>query len=338
MATASRAGDRLRAVGERGRGARDTWRPAPDPMDTFTLGEIKTSRLAYGCMTLGGLDRPAAEAALDAALDAGVTLFDHADIYARGESEALFGRITADRPGLRDRLVLQSKCGIRFADDPVGTPKRYDLSYDHITASVEGSLRRLQTDRLDLLLLHRPDPLMEPDETARAFDDLEAAGKVRAFGVSNFSVAQVDRLAAAVRQPLVANQIQLSLGHLGPVEAGVMVNVPGQAERADGLLDGLRQRGLTVQAWAPLAGGAASRPDPAPEHVALAAVVGAVAESLGVPPLAVVVAWLVRLGAQPVVGTTDPGRIAACAEGAALDLGREDWYRLYEAARGHRVP
>ena len=302
------------------------------------MGSLTTSRLAYGCMTLGGLDRAGAQAAVDAALDAGVTLFDHADIYARGESEAAFGRLLADRPGLRDRIVLQSKCGIRFADDPAGAPKRYDLSYDHVVGSVEGSLRRLQTDRLDALLLHRPDPLMEPDEIARAFDSLEAAGKVGAFGVSNFSVAQVDRLAAAVRQPLVANQVQLSLGHLGPVEAGVMVNVPGEADRADGLLDGLAARGLVVQAWAPLAGGAVSRPDPAPEQAELAEAVGAVAGRLGVPPLAVVVAWVVRLGAQPVVGTTDPGRIAACAQGAALDLSREDWYRLYEAARGRRVP
>ena len=306
-------------------------------MDTISLGDLDVSRLCYGCMTLGGLDRPGAEAALDAALDAGVTFFDHADIYARGESETLFGQIMTDR-GLRDRLVLQSKCGIRFADDPEGTPKRYDLSYDHITASAEGSLRRLQTDRLDLLLLHRPDPLMEPDEIARAFDSLEAAGKVRSFGVSNFSVAQVDRLAAAVRQPLVTNQIQLSLGHVGPVEAGVMVNVAGESERAEGLLDGLAQRGVTVQAWAPLAGGAASRPDPAPEHAGLAEAVGALAEAHGVPPLAVVVAWVVRLGAQPVIGTTNPERIAACAQGATLELSRENWYRLYEAARGDRVP
>ena len=312
--------------------------PTPDSMDTISMGSLTTSRLAYGCMTLGGLDRAGAQAAVDAALDAGVTLFDHADIYARGESEAAFGRLLDDRPGLRDRIVLQSKCGIRFADDPAGAPKRYDLSYDHVVGSVEGSLRRLQTDRLDALLLHRPDPLMEPDEIARAFDSLEAAGKVGAFGVSNFSVAQVDRLAAAVRQPLVVNQVQLSLGHLGPVEAGVMVNVPGEADRADGLLDGLAARGVVVQAWAPLAGGTVSRPDPAPEHAELAEAVRAVAGRLGVPPLAVVVAWVVRLGAQPVVGTTDPGRIAACAQGAALDLSREDWYRLYEAARGRRVP
>ncbi len=306
-------------------------------MKTTPLAGLRTSRLAYGCMTLGGLDRADAQAALDAALDAGLTLFDHADIYSGGRSESLFGEILADRPGMRDDLVLQTKCGIRFADEQ--GPKRYDLSYEHVTASVDASLRRFQTDHVEVLLLHRPDPLVEPDELARAFDDLHAAGKVGAFGVSNFSVAQLDRLAAAVDRPLVANQVQLSLGHLGPVEAGVEVN-RGLATGADDLLDGCAARGVRVQAWAPLAGGAFSRDDPAPEHADAAAVVREVAGRLGAEPLAVVLAWVLRLphGVQPVVGTTNPGRIAACAAATDLDLSREDWYRLYEAARGHRVP
>ena len=302
------------------------------------IPDLLASRLIYGCMTWGGLNRPAAEGALDAALDAGVTLFDHADIYSGGRSESLFGEILAERPGLRDRIGIQSKCGIRLAGDPAGTPKRYDLSREHVTASVEGSLRRLQTDHLDLLLLHRPDPLMEPDEVARAFDGLHQSGKVRAFGVSNFSVAQTDRLAAALDQPLVVNQIQLSLSHLAPVEAGVTVNVDAPTGGAGGLLDGLAARGVGVQAWAPLAGGALTKANPAPEHAALAGVVGEIADAHGVARLAVVVAWVARLGVRPVVGTTNPERIAACAQGAALTLPREDWYRLYEAARGHRVP
>ena len=302
------------------------------------LPDLLASPLVYGCMTWGGLDRPDAEEALDAALDAGVALFDHADIYSGGRSESLFGEILAQRPGLRDRIGLQSKCGIRFADDPPGAPKRYDLSREHITASVEGSLRRLGTDHLDLLLLHRPDPLMEPDQVARAFDELRQSGKVGAFGVSNFSVAQVDRLATALDAPLVVNQIQLSLAHLGPVEAGVTVNMDAPSGGASGLLDGLAARGVGVQAWAPLAGGALTKANPSPEHAALADAVGEVADAHGVARLAVVVAWVARLGARPVVGTTDPERIAACAQGVALTLPREDWYRLFEAARGHRVP
>ena len=301
------------------------------------LPDLLASPLLYGCMTWGGLDRPAAEAALDAALDAGVTLFDHADIYSGGRSESLFGEILADRPGLRDQVGLQSKCGIRFADDR-GAPKRYDLSREHITASAEGSLRRLQTEHLDLLLLHRPDPLMEPAEIARAFDALHQSGKVGAFGVSNFSTAQVDRLAAALDHPLVVNQIQLSLGHVAPVEAGVTVNMAALTGGAGGLLDGLAARGVGVQAWAPLAGGALTKANPSPEHAALADVVGEVAQARGVARLAVVVAWVARLGVRPVVGTTNPERIAACTQGAALELAREDWYRLYEAARGHDVP
>lgn len=307
-------------------------------MTTTSLGALTTSRLAYGCMTLGGLDRTAAEAAIDAALDGGVTLFDHADIYSGGRSEQLFGEILADRPGLRERLVLQTKCGIRPADEH--GPKRYDLTYDHIVASAEGSLRRLGTDHVEVLLLHRPDPLMKAAEVARAFDDLAASGKVGAFGVSNLSVAQFDRLAAAVGRPLVANQIQLSLGHLGPVEAGVEVNTARSAPGADDLLDGSAARGTRLQAWAPTAGGAFSRDDVAPEHAEVAGAVRAVADDLGATPLQVVLAWLLRLpqGVQPVFGSTNAGRIAEACGAAGVALPREAWYQLYEAARGRRVP
>ena len=310
-------------------------------METVRLGDLDTSRIAYGCMTLGGLATSAeVAAAVDAALDGGVTLFDHADIYGRGRSEEVFGQLLADRPGLRERLVLQTKCGIRFADDPAGAPKRYDLTYEHITASVDGSLGRLGVEHVEVLLLHRPDPLMEPEEVARAFSDLAAAGKVGAFGVSNFTGAQVDRLAAACDQPLVANQVQLSLGHLGPVEAGVVANVPGQAQRADDLLDGCAARGLRVQAWSPLAGGAVLRDDADPDQAAVGRVVREIAADRGAEPLSVLLAWVLRLphGVQPVVGTTTPGRVAACCAAADVALSRTEWYRLYQAARGHRVP
>ena len=311
-------------------------------METIRLGDdLTASRIAYGCMTLGSLDHHAdVAAAVDAALDGGITLFDHADIYGRGRSEDVFGRVLAERPGLRDRILLQSKCGIRFADDPSGAPKRYDLSYDHVVRSAEGSLRRLGTDRLDLFLLHRPDPLMEPAEVARAFDDLHAAGKVRAFGVSNFSADQIDVLAEALGQPLVTNQIQLSLLHRGPIESGIEVNRPGPAMHASGLIDRCQQRGVRVQAWAPIAGGALSRPDPDPTHRALAECVRVIADELGGSALGVVLAWLLRhpAGIQPVVGTTHPGRIAEACAAPSLALSREAWYALFEAARGEPVP
>jgi len=307
-------------------------------METISLAGLRTSRVAYGCMTLGGLDRTRAQATVDAALDGGITLFDHADIYSGGRSEAVFGEILADRPGLRDEIVLQTKCGIRLSDDH--GPKRYDLSYDHIVGSAEASLRRLGVEHVEVLLLHRPDPLMEPAVIAHAFDDLHASGKVGAFGVSNFSTAHLGRLAEAIDRPLVANQIQLSLGHTGPVEAGITANMPGRATGADDLLDGSTARGVRIQAWAPLAGGAFSHDDPAPEHAETAGAVRAIADRQGVSPLGVVLAWVLRLphGVQPIVGTTDPGRIAACCAAADLALSREDWYQLFEAARGHRVP
>lgn len=309
-------------------------------MDTISLGSLQTSRIAYGCMTLGGLDDARdIHAAVDAALAGGITLFDHADIYANGRSEEAFGRLLAERPGLRDQVVLQTKCGIRRQDEPPGTVGRYDFSYEHITASVDESLRRLGVDAVDVLMLHRPDPLMEPDEVARAFDDLASAGKVRAFGVSNCSVAQIDRLAASLSQPLVANQIQLSLGHLNPVTAGVEVNRPA-ASPTEGLLDGCALRDVRVQAWAPVAGGAFSRSDPAPEHADLADAVRQIAERMGAAPVSVVLAWVLRLphGVQPVVGSTTPSRIAACCAAADLELSREDWYTLFATARGERLP
>ncbi|HYM87054.1 MAG TPA: aldo/keto reductase, partial [Pseudoxanthomonas sp.] len=166
--------------------------------------DLEVSRIAYGCMHLSqAWDATAITAdeisttlrQVDTALEQGITLFDHADIYARGKSEQLFGEALRQIPELRGRIVLQSKCGIRFADDPQpGVPARYDFSHQHIVGSVEGILQRLSTGHLDLLLLHRPDPLAQPQEVARAFDDLQRSGKVRHFGVSNHSASQISLL------------------------------------------------------------------------------------------------------------------------------------------------
>ena len=300
----------------------------------------ETSPLAYGCMTLGGLDPADAERALDAAVDGGVTVFDHADIYAHGRSEELFGAWLAERPGLREHVVLQTKCGIRRRDEPPGAPPRYDASYEHVVASVEGSLRRLGVEAVDVLLLHRPDPLMDPDEVARAFSALQAAGKVRAFGVSNHSVAQVDLLARALAAPLVANQVQLSLLHRHAIDTGVEVNRTGDPAQAAGLVDACWQRGLRVQAWAPVAGGALGRDDLDPSLYALRDLVAEMVGRLGTTPSGVLLAWLLRHPAriQPVVGTTNPDRIAAACAAAEIRLAREDWYRLFVTARGGELP
>jgi predicted oxidoreductase len=289
----------------------------------------------------GLLDEEAAKtahAAVATALDVGVTLFDHADIYCCGRSEAAFARVLAAAPGLRERIIIQSKCGIRFAGDMLRSegPARYDFSYDHIVRSVEGSLRRLGVDVMDILLLHRPDPLLEPGEVARAFDDLHAAGKVRHFGVSNHSVWQMELLRKYLRQPIVINQLEFSLAQPALVVEGTRVNqvdAPKEAALADGVLDYCRLHSIRVQAWGPLGAGKLSTGP-------VAKLAKEMADLRGVAPEAILVAWILRhpAGIQPILGSLRPERIraAACADGVALV--REEWYQLLEAARGTRIP
>lgn len=324
-------------------------------MQTLTLPStsLTVSRIACGCMGLGGawddvplLDDVAgcAERLVRTAVDAGITLFDHADIYARGKSEEAFGRVLAGTPSLRDRVVLQSKCGIRFADDPTpGAPARYDFSRRHIVASVEGSLRRLRTDRLDLLLLHRPDPLVEPEEVAAAFAALHEGGKVRCFGVSNHTAAQMALLQAHVDQRLLVNQLQLSLWHLALIDDGVVANrADAPHAGAAGTLDECRRLGVLVQAYSPLGKGrhlGEHAPAEARGH-ALRRTLDHLAVEQGVSREAIAVAWLLRhpAGLQPIVGTTRPDRLRACCEADRVVLSRESWYQLFTAARGGPVP
>ena len=314
--------------------------------------DLEVPRIAYGCMHLSRAwdtspitadERRNAQRLVETALAHGITLFDHADIYARGKSEQVFGDVLRASPGLRAKMVLQSKCGIRFADDPPGAPQRYDFSHAHIVASVEGSLARLGVDHLDILLLHRPDPLVEPDEVARAFDALHASGKVRHFGVSNHTPGQIDLLRRHVRQPLVANQVEISLLHLPLIDEGVVANTTGHAyASAAGTLDYCRLHDIRVQAWSPLASGKLASTsefsDPAVRDTAT--LLRQLADAKGVTPEAIQLAWLLRhpAGIQPIVGTTDPVRLVACAAADEVPLSREEWYALFTAARGGRVP
>jgi predicted oxidoreductase len=324
-------------------------------MHTYTLPgtDLSVSRIAYGCMNIGGTwdDAPlstdvrkSASRAIQAALEAGMTLFDHADIYTRGKSEQVFGEVLKASPGLREQIVLQSKCGIRFAGDPQpGAPQRYDFSYEHIVASVEGSLQRLQTDYLDILLLHRPDPLGEPEEVARAFDALQTAGKVRHFGVSNHTAGQIELLQKSLGQPLLINQVELSLLHPYLIDEGIVANMSVVSSAlATGTLDYCRSHNILIQAWGPLASGKLFKPDTEadPALGKTAQLVGQLAEAKQTSREAIVLAWLLRhpAGIQPIVGTTKPERIAACALANAVDLTREEWYSLFTAARGERVP
>lgn len=324
-------------------------------MKTYRIAatDLEVSRIALGCMHLSRIwdDAPTTaeeqrntQALVETALAQGINLFDHADIYARGKSEALFGDLLQRTPSLRERIVLQSKCGIRFAGSPEpDSPGRYDFSRRHIVESVEGSLRRLHTDHLDLLLLHRPDPLMEPAEVAAAFDELYNAGKVRHFGVSNHTAAQISLLRKSVRQPLVANQVELNLLHHHLIDEGIVFNQHGTAYTASaGALDYCREHAILLQAWSPLAtgrlGGSVDNVEPALRPVA--ETVDQLAKRHGCSVEAILIAWLLRhpAGIQPIVGTTNADRLVASCKADGIELTREEWYALFTAARGARVP
>jgi predicted oxidoreductase len=315
---------------------------------------ISTSRLVLGCMPFGGgwNDHPItdedvrnAEKAVDAALAIGISMFDHADIYSRGKAEETFGTILKNRPDLRDQIVIQSKCGIRFAEGDV--PGRFDFSQEHILASVDGSLRRLGIEYLDVLLLHRPDPLMEPDEVAEAFGKLKSAGKVRYFGVSNMSAAQIRFLQRAIPDQLAVNQLEMSLARLDWLDQGVHVNQKAgtSVNFSEGLMEYCQMERIQIQAWGPLAQGKFSGRDVEnePENIRkTAALVARMAAEKATTPEAIVLGWLMKHPAkiQPVVGTMNPERITACqdAERQSQLMSREEWYALYVSARGQNMP
>ncbi|WP_262851197.1 aldo/keto reductase [Mumia quercus] len=297
-------------------------------------------RLAYGCMGLADVAR--AEAAVVAAYESGIRLFDHADIYGGGVAESVFGEVLARHPGLREEIAIQTKCGIVLGGAEGGNA--YDLSREHLLRSVDGSLERLGVDHVDRLLLHRPDPLAHPDEIAAAFDTLSAAGKVASFGVSNMDAAQIAHLHAVVRQPLDANQVELGLGHRDLIEAGVLVNHPDGRTyaAAPGLLEFCTDHDIAVQAYGALAQGRFTGRPRSPEDEAAGLLVTRYAAELGTTPEAVVLGWLLKHPAQivAVIGTTDPARIRACAdsEEVAEAMTRTQWWSLWTAARGVSVP
>ncbi len=325
-------------------------------MQTQPLGssDLQVTRIAYGCMPLGGTwdaaplsdsTRKEALRSIRAALDEGINFFDHADIYCIGKSEEAFSAVWDEAPNLRGKIILQSKCGIRFAGEPnPASPHRFDFSYAHILRSVEGSLRRLKTDYLDVLLLHRPDPLVEPEEVARAFDELHQAGKVRWFGVSNHTAAQLELLRAYLRQPIVANQVAFNVIHTGMLDEGIVFNQDNpKLARNEGTIEYCRLHNITLQSWGSLAWGLLTgrAPEKPAEHITrTSALLAEMARAKGVPPEALLVAWILRHPAriQAIIGTTQPGRIAASCRADGLELDREEWYRLFTAGRGEALP
>ncbi len=308
-------------------------------------------RVLYGCMGLGGSWEPGpygpgdiddAEAAINAALDSGITTFDHADIYRHGKAEAVFGEVLARTPGLRERITLQTKCGIRLGD--ADRPGIYDLRGESITRRVEESLTRLRTDVIDVLLLHRPDPLADVDATAAALTSLHRQGLVRSFGVSNMGAAQIAHLQARLDVPLVANQLEMSLHSRDWVEAGVLLNTPGSAGNGFpfGTLEHCRDHGIRLQAWGALAQGRFTGRQQTPAERATAQLLAELARRKDTTPESVLLWWLIRHPASiaPVIGTARPDRIRACRDAALRepDLTHEEWYELWITARGVPLP
>ena len=306
-------------------------------MKTIKLGksELAVPVIAVGCMRINRLDKSEAEHFVQTALDEGATFFDHADIYGDGTCEEMFAEAIQMNGTVREKVILQSKCGIRKGI-------AFDFSKKHILASVDGILKRLKTDYLDVLLLHRPDALMEPEEVAGAFDILQAAGKVRHFGVSNLNPMQIQLLQKFVKQPFVANQLQLSITNTTMISQGLHVNM--QDERAvnrDGsVLDFCRLNDITIQPWSPFQfgffDGVYLNNDKFPE---LNAKIDEIAARYNVSNTTMAIAWLLRHPArmQPVTGPMNVQRLKDCAKAADIMITREEWYEIYLAA-GNILP
>ena len=316
-------------------------------MNTIPLGltDLRVTRLCYGAMRISGTwDRDKVDAAaiargirsLESAVEAGYTFIDHADIYGDTTCEMIYGLALDRHPEWRGRLVVATKCGIRFEDEPPGTPHRYDFSAKHIRWSIDESLKRLKLDQVDLYQLHRPDWLADPDEVAEALIDIRSAGKVRHFGVSNFRPSLVSALQRALPFPLVSNQVQIHLLRLDCFE--------------DGTLDQCLEKKMTPLAWSPLAGGrlaaALDEKRPLPENERDAAVVAKlrplladIAQAYSVTPLAIVLAWLMRHPSKiiPIYGSTRPEAIKEAAKADTVALDRDNWYRILRVARGKKL-
>ena len=304
-------------------------------MKTFVLAGEKASRVAQGCMRIGGLSDAELDRLIKTDLDNGINYFDHADIYGGGKCESRFGDFLKANPGIRDKMLIQTKCGIK--------PGSYDFSKEHILTAVEGSLQRLGVDYVDFLLLHRPDTLAEPDEVAEAFDTLRRAGKVRHFGVSNHDPLQMELLNRALGENrIVADQLQFSLTNTTMIDAGLNVNMEnGAAVNRDGsVLNYCRLNGITIQPWSPFQygffEGVFIGNDKFPE---LNKKLDEVAARYGVTATGMAIAWILRHPAtmQPIVGSTTPERMAQIARAADVTITHDEWYELYRAT-GKTLP
>ncbi|GGL83842.1 aldo/keto reductase [Deinococcus aerolatus] len=305
-------------------------------MRTIKLGtsDLDVPVVAVGMMRINTISRPEVETLIGTAMDHGANFFDHADIYGKGACEEIFADAVGMNSSVREGMILQSKCGIRDG--------MFDFSREHILASVDGILKRLKTEYLDILLLHRPDALVEPDEVAAAFDQLEQEGKVRYFGVSNQQPRQIELLKKSVRQPLLANQLQLSITNANMITQGFNVNMENDeaVNRDGGILDYCRLHDITIQPWSPFQFGFFEGVFlDNPKFPELNAKVNEIAAKYGVSNTTIAIAWILRHPAkmQPVTGTTTPQRLADCLKAADVHLTREEWYAILLAA-GNTLP
>ena len=298
----------------------------------FGKSGLKVPAVAVGCMRISNMNEKEVSAFIDTALENGANFFDHADIYGGGKSEEVFGKAVS--PSMRDNIIIQTKCGIRQG--------MFDFSYEHIVNSVEGSLKRLGTDYIDVLLLHRPDALMEPEEVAKAFSHLKESGKVRNFGVSNQNPYQMQLLQSCMDMPLCANQLQFSIMHAPMIQSGINVNMYNESavNRDGGVLDFCRLNKITIQPWSPMQfgffKGCFVDNEQFPE---LNGVLEKIGEKYGVSKTSVAIAWILRHPAkmQPVTGTTNLQRLKDSLCATDYTLTREEWYEIYRAA-GNVLP
>ncbi len=306
-------------------------------MRTIHLGTsgLQVPVVAVGCFRIHRLNAAEAEGFVQTALEQGAVFFDHADIYGAGTCEEIFAKAAHMSPAVREGMILQSKCGISPGHG-------YNSSKEYILAAVEGSLRRLKTEYLDVLLLHRPDALIEPEEVAKAFDALQASGKVRHFGVSNYNPMQIQLLQRYLRQPLVANQLQLSIAFASMITQGQHVNMMDEAavNRDGSVLDFCRLSDITIQPWSPFQYGMFEGVFlGSDKYPALNRKIDEIAEKYGVSNTTVTMAWLLRHPAnmQPITGTMNTQRLIDCVKAAEITLTRDEWYDIYMAA-GNVLP
>lgn len=296
--------------------------------------DLNVSTIGLGCMRMNGLSIEDANRVIQNALELGIHFFDHADLYGQGKSEEIFAEAIDMNPSIREKMIIQTKCGIRNGF--------FDFSKEHIINSVEGSLKRLKTDYIDIFLLHRPDALVEPEEVAEAFDYLYQTGKVRHFGVSNHNPYQIELLKKSLNQDLIANQLQMSLMFTPMIDAGLNVNMQDEPAyvRDGGILDYSRLHNMTIQPWSPFQygffEGVFIDNDKFPE---MNQKLQHYADKYNVTKTTIATAWLLRHPAkmQPIVGTMNTGRLKEIAKAAEITLLREEWYDLYRTA-GNRLP